>query len=86
MVYFIHLTNLYFRPVMVMQIMKSQQAPKIEEAADPCFILVPPVDQYEERTTLVTPLYTEGYYQTGADYTNRMTLIVPNGAESGEVS
>lgn len=68
---------------MVMQIMKSQQAPRIAEAADPCFILTPPVDQYEEKTTIVTPLYSEGFYDSQDDYSNVMTLIVPNGQTAG---
>jgi len=71
------------KPVMVMQIMKSQQAPKIAEAADPCFILVSPTNQYEEKTTIVTPLYTEGMYTSGSDYSNIMTIIVPNGQTAG---
>lgn len=63
--------------------MKSQAAAKIAEEADPCFMLVTPTSQYMSRTTLVTPTYTEGFYQTGSDYRNVLTIVLPIDQEGG---
>ena len=74
------------RPVMVMQIVKSQAAPKIAEQADPCFIMVHPLALWSAgKISLATPEYTEGLFTPGVDdYTHYLTVMVPVGKVDGE--
>ena len=69
---------------MVMQIVKSQAGAYITETADPCFILVTPLHQYVNITSMVTPLYSRGFYKSGEHYENYLTIVLPNGAINGK--
>lgn len=72
-------------PVMVMQIVKSQDGKNSPEKADPCFISVPPVNQWNGgKFVVTTPQYTEGLFRIGVDdYINYLMVIVPVGRAGG---
>jgi len=73
---------------MVMQIVKSQSAPRIAEAADPCFISIAPVNQWlGGKFVITTPQYTEGLFRLGVDnYQNHLMLVVPVARVDGKLS
>ncbi|XP_067945010.1 uncharacterized protein [Watersipora subatra] len=65
------------RPIMVMQLIKSQASAYNSEPADPCWHAVAPVELYTNKSTVVTPLYSRGFYKDGEHFKNYLTIIVP---------
>ncbi|XP_064615788.1 IgGFc-binding protein-like [Liolophura sinensis] len=66
------------KPILVVQIVKSQETAKSEEKADPAMSVIYPVEQFSADCTISTPEYS----QNGA-YTNSLLIVVKDSQTQG---